>query len=347
MKTLHLFGLIALAIAPLHGQPINGPIYWSPVATPPDCSDLYYAQPVAITNASGTTIGYSCYVGGTFVWFASGGMWGTTIRVAAPATNPIGVDYTFYDTTGAALNLDTTVNNSSSSLTSANEVDFALAANQPTELELLGATSAAPKYSSTATGSVYAQFYCPDEITCENVLPQLLYSALPYDPWLVSVPIVFDANTWTQWSGVGINDSTHVISLVICNEDETATTYNVYAYDTAGNQVGSGTTPPIPGASSVTGEGGTYGALLSDVITTPLPSGVIKVLIDGGTLYSGVVMLQVTGIPGTDLTAATSLQVAYDSSPTTATSRVPVRRQSVKRLRVPPTPKTVFPALPK
>jgi hypothetical protein len=353
MKSLHLIGLIALAIAPMYGQPINGPIYWSPVATPPDCSDLNYPQPVAITNASGTTIGYSCYVSGTFVWFASGGMWGTTIRVAAPATNPIGVGYTFYDTTGAALNLDTTVNNSSSSLTSANEVDFALAANQPTELELLGATSAAPKYSSTATGSVYAQFYCPDEVTCEAVLPQLLYSALPADPWLVSVPMVFDGYASTTWSAVGINDSTHVMSLVICNEDVSATTYNVYVYDSStGALVATGTTPSVPPepllADGSYGEGGTYGALLSDIkFSAPLPTGVIKVLIDGGTLYSGVVMLQVTGLPGGTQTAATSLQVAYDSSPTTATSAVPIRRKSARRFRVPPTPKTVFPALPK
>jgi hypothetical protein len=341
MKTLYLFGLIALAIAPLHGQPTNGAVYWSTVQ--PDCSDL---NETAVQLPNGN---YSCYVTGTFVWFASGGMWGSTIRVAAPATNPIGVDYTFYNTSGNNLNLDTTVNGSSEA--SGNEVDFALAANQPAEVELLGASGTASKgVYPQSTGSVWAVFYCPDEITCENVLPQLLYSALPADPWLVSVPIVFDDATWTTWSAVGINDSTHKMSLVIYNEDVSATTYNVYAYDSAGNQVGQGTTPsvlPEPLVNGSYGEAGTYGALLSDVIKTPLPSGVIKVLIDGGTLYSGVEMLQVTGLPGGTQTAATSLQVAYDSSPTTVTSAVPVRRKSVRRMRVPPTPKTVFPALPK
>ncbi len=338
MKRLHLIGLIALAIAPLHGQQ-----YWSTVE--PDCSGL---NETAVQLSNG---GYSCYVSGTFVWFASGGMWGTSIRVAAPSTNPIGVDYTFFDQSGTALSLDSKINTGSSPA-SGNEVDFALAANQPAEVELLGASGTASKgVYPQSTGTVYAIFYCPDEVTCENVLPQLLYSALPADPWLVSVPIVFDNATWTQWSAVGINDSTHKMSLVICNEDVTATTYNVYAYDSAGNQVGSGTTPSIPPEPLLSdgsyGEGGTYGALLSDVIKTPLPSGVIKVLIDGGTLYSGVEMLQVTGIPGTNLTAATSLQVAYDNPPSTVTSALPVRRKSVRRLRVPPTSKTVFPALPK
>ena len=337
MKSLHLIGLIALAIAPLYGQQ-----YWS-TSSSLDCSDL---NETAVEIASGE---YACYVSGTFVWFASGGMWGSTIRVAAPSTNPIGVDYTFFDTSGTALNLDTTVNGSSKA--SGNELFFALNANQPAEVELLGATGTASKgVYPQSTGSAYAIFYCPDEITCESVLPQLLYSALPSDPWLISVPIVFDNATWTTWSAVGINDSTHKISLVVYNEDESATTYNVYAYDSAGNQVGSGTTPSVPAeallADGSYGEGGTYGALLSDVIKTPLPSGVIKVLIDGGTLYSGVEMLQVTGIPGTNLTAATSLQVAYDNSPSTATSAVPVRRKSARRFRVPSKPKTVFPALP-
>ena len=83
MKSLRLFGLIALAAATLHSQPTNGAVYWSKVA--PDCSSLAGESPVAITNSSGTTIGYSCYVSGTFVWLAAGGGWSSSIRVSAPA----------------------------------------------------------------------------------------------------------------------------------------------------------------------------------------------------------------------------------------------------------------------
>ena len=165
MKSLHLLGLMVLAAATLHSQPTNGPVYWSTVA--PNCTSLAGESPVAITNSSGKTIGYSCYVSGTFVWLAAGGAWSSSIRVAAPASAPIGVDYTFYDTSGNNLKLDTTVG-------SGNEVGFALSANQPAEIGLLGATSDAPKYGSTATGSVYAVFYCPDATTCGNVAPQLL-----------------------------------------------------------------------------------------------------------------------------------------------------------------------------
>src|SRR5215467_14303818 len=142
MKCLSFFVLMAL-VPILHAQPTNGAVYWS--TTPPDCSNLNQS-PMAITNTSGTTIGYSCYVSGTFVWFAAGGIWGTTIRVAAPSSAPVGVDYTFYDQSGNDLNVDTTVNAVKSSLKSSNDVNFALAANQPAEVELLGATGNGPNY---------------------------------------------------------------------------------------------------------------------------------------------------------------------------------------------------------
>ena len=69
-KAWLLLGLIALVITPLSGQPTNGAVYWS--ATQPDCSSLNETA-FAIKNAAGKTIGYSCYVSGTFVWLAAGG----------------------------------------------------------------------------------------------------------------------------------------------------------------------------------------------------------------------------------------------------------------------------------
>jgi hypothetical protein len=32
MKSLHLVGVMALAVATVHSQPTNGPVYWSTVA---------------------------------------------------------------------------------------------------------------------------------------------------------------------------------------------------------------------------------------------------------------------------------------------------------------------------
>jgi hypothetical protein len=338
MKSLHLLGLIALAAATLHGQ-----TYWS--TSKPDCSSLAGESPVAITNSSGTTIGYSCYVSGTFVWLAAGGGWSTSIRVAAPASAAIGVDYTFYDTSGNNLNLDTTLG-SGSSPTSSHGVNFALSANQPVEVNLLGATSNAPNYSSTSTGSVYAVFYCPDATTCGNVLPQLLYSALPTVAWSLSVPISWDTELWTQWSAEGIDDGgTHKVSLVVYNEDITATSYTVRVYDNTGSLAGTGTTPSIPPLQSLPsgslGQGGTYGALLSDVISTPLPSGIFKVLVDGGSQYCAVEVLQFTG------PSATALQVAYDTEPGSRSSAASLRRSSVRSSRVASMPKPVFRALAK
>jgi hypothetical protein len=339
-KSLRLLGLIAVAAATIHSQPANGAVYWSTVA--PDCTSLAGESPVAITNPAGKTIGYSCYVSGTFVWLAAGGGWSSAIRVAAPASAAIGIDYTFYDASGNNLKLDTTTGNGSST-TSGNEVAFALSANQPAEIGLVGASSDAPKYASTATGSVYAVFYCPDATTCGNVVPQLLYSALPATPWALSVPISWDTELWTQWSAEGIDDgSARRVSLVIYNEDTTATSYTVRVYDGTGSLAGTGTTPLVPplqplGNGSL-GEGGTYGALLSDVISTRLPAGVFKVLVDGGSKYSAVEVLQFNG------QSATALQVAYDSAPGSGSRAVSAERMNIRSARVESAPKRAFSA---
>lgn len=338
MKSLRLFAWIALATATLHGQ-----TYWS--ATRPDCSSLAGESPVAITNSSGTTIGYSCYVSGAFVWLAAGGGWGTSIRAAAPASASIGVEYSFYDTDGNDLALDITLGRDSLTISS-NSVNFALSANQPSEVGLLGATSNAPHYSAASTGSVYAVFYCPDATTCGNVLTQMLYSAQPTAPWSLSAPISWDTELWTRWSAEGIDDgSTQRVSLAIYNEDITATSYTVRVYDSTGSLAGTGTTPLIPPLQSLPdgslGQGGTYGALLSDVISSPLPSGVFKVLVDGGWKYSAVEVLQFNGM------SATALQVAYDSAPSSSSRSALIGRPNLRSARVASRPKTVFGALAK
>jgi hypothetical protein len=308
MRSLQLFGLTALVAVTLHGQVF----YTNPA---PDCSDV--EGTVTIYNSAGTTIlGYSCYVAGTFVWFAAGGppsnTWSSAIRAAAPLSAPVEADIFYYDVNGNNLSVDTTLG-PGGAVTSGNEVTVPLYANQPLEVDLLGATSNAPSYNVTETGSVYAEFYCPDETTCEYVSAQLLYSALPSIPWSLSVPLAWDNSLWPTYSAEGIDDGgSHRVSFVIYNQGETATEFTIYVYDGSGNLVGTGTTPSIPPYSSTTGQGGTYGALLSQVVTTKLPSGVFKVLFDGGTAgeESSVEVLQFTGA------SATAIDVAYDISPT-------------------------------
>ena len=330
MKLLHFLGLILVVTARLYGQtqpPTAGAQYWS--TTLPDCSSLGNPPPVvAIKNSAGATLGYSCYVTGTFVWVAAGQGWGSSIRVAAPSSGAIGVDYSFYDPNGSNLALDTTLG-SGSSLTSGNDVNFALLPNQPAEVDLLGAPGGSPDYKSLVTGSVYAAIYCPNAATCGVVFPQLLYSFLPTKPWLLSVPISWDNAIWTQWSAEGIHDgSKNLVSLVIYNQNAVAAIYTVRVYDSAGSLKGTGTTPAIPAF-------GTYGDLLPNVVKAPLPSGVFKVLIDGGSNYSSVSVLQFNG------DSASSLQVAYDFAPGSSSAAVALP-QSIRRERVAATPKAVF-----
>ena len=261
---------------------------------------------------------------GTFVWLAAGGAWSTSIRVAAPASAAIGVDYSFYDANGNNLSLDTTGSYTGSS----NDVNFALYANQPAEVDLLGATSNAPSYGYTQTGSVYAVFYCPDAITCSNVLPQLIYSALPSHPWSLSVPIAWDGAVWTQWSAVGIDDGgAHRVSLVIYNEDLTATNYTVQCLQQRGNPCRVGHDAFDSPVAEFRGWGrrdirGTsvecdYDAVAVGRLQDPRRRRVA---------YSAVEMLQING------PSATTLQVAYDTAPTsTLTLRSVIEHPAIAR----------------
>ncbi|HUA58871.1 MAG TPA: hypothetical protein VML19_08970 [Verrucomicrobiae bacterium] len=86
MKSLCLLGLIASATAALHGQTFF-------VGTPPDCSAIGNESPAIITNSAGATVGYSCWIGGTFAWYAAGAGWSSAVRVAAPASGAIQVNY--------------------------------------------------------------------------------------------------------------------------------------------------------------------------------------------------------------------------------------------------------------
>jgi hypothetical protein len=343
---------MALAGTTLHSQsaalpgsqpPTTGAVYYSTTGKP-DCTSLAGESPVAIMSGA-TVLGYSCYVSGTFVWVAAGGGWVTSLSVAAPASGAIGVDYSFYDKNGNSLEMDVTPY-SSSATTSGTGMSFALSANQPSDINLQGATSTAPKHSSPSNGSVYAVFYCPDAVTCASVVPQLFYVALPPTPSVLSAPVAWDNALWTQWSAQGIDDgNANRVSLAIYNEDTTATSYTIRVYDSAGALAGTGTTPPIPPLQSLgtdtsgnplLGEGGAFAAPLSDLISTPLPSGMFKISIDGGSMYSAVELLQISG------SSITALQVGYDSASGSSSSAASVRRTGIGNSRVSSMPKPVF-----
>jgi hypothetical protein len=349
LSSTYVLGLMALAAAALHSQPAPGAVYYSAAA--PDCSSLAGESPVTITDATGKPLGYSCYVSGTFVWLAAGGGWRSSIRVAAPGSAPVGVSYSFYDAVGNSQKLDVAssaapaVSPSTVSTASADHINFALRPNQPASLDMLGATKDSPRYDSTATGSVYVVVYCPDAVTCGNVLPQLLYSALPGASWTLSAPIAWDTDLWTGWSAEGIDDSIddagqHLVSLAIYNEDIFTTSYTVRVYDSTGSLVGTGMTPPIPPLQSLgngaLGEGGTYAALLRDIIPARLPSGLFKVVIDGGSIYCAAEILQFDG------PSATTLQLAYDNAPALS-AKSAVRRPNLRAARVESMPKLLFP----
>jgi hypothetical protein len=331
MKPLYCLGCIAVAAAVLHGQtvpPATGAQFWS---TNPnlDCSGSGTSPGSNFTRQlpSGGT-GYVCEVSGNFIWLAAGAGYTTSIRVAAPQADAagqpsaVGVDYSFYDTSGKIMSLDNTSPNGAAS---SGDVNFVLNANQPADVDLLGVPGNGPSYPTLVSGSVFAVFFCPDYITCQAVAPQLIYSAPPAIS--LSVPLSWDGQQWTQWSATGIDDGgAHRVSLVIFNlpgpsaQSTVATIYTVRVYDSTGTLVGTGTTPAVA-------EYGTYGDLLSNIVKSQLPSGIFKIHIDGGSNYSQAIVIQANG------RALTTVQVGYDVAPAAGSSAMISTQMSVKRSR--------------
>ncbi|MEO8052215.1 MAG: hypothetical protein ABI833_17535 [Acidobacteriota bacterium] len=284
--------------------PTTGAQWWS---TNPnlDCTSIH-ALIYEVSLASGGT-GFACGVTGTFAWLVAGGEWQTSIRAAAPASGAIGVQYVFFDADGKRISLDTA---SGSLPTSADTVTLALNVNQPSDVRLLGASSDAPQHSATQTGSVLALFFCADPFVCATVLPQLQYFQ-PAQPWALSVPIAWD-NTFSflqpsglsnHWSTVGVNDATHNISFALYNQSPALANFIVRVYDSNGTLAAQGVTTQVPGFNSVDGEGGTRGFVLADIVRTPLPAGILKVVVDSATQLSAL-FLQFSGNSATTLPAA-------------------------------------------
>jgi len=302
--------------------PTTGAQWWS---TDPnlDCTayrSLIYEVPLA----SGAK-GYACGVTGTFVWSAAGGGWGTSIRMAAPAMGAVGVQYLFFDEDGNRILLDTV---SGAVPASGNSVGLVMSANQPSEVRLLGASSDAPQYQRTQTGSVFGIFLCSSSAACATVNPQLLYSSISVPGWSLSVPIAWDSTfsplqpvgLSTRWSAVGINDATHVISFAIYNQSAASTAYSIRVYDANGSIAAESMTPSIPNAGGTDGAGTTRGFLLTDVIRTPLPQGILKVTVEGDGLSSAL-FLQFSGGFGTTLPTSPEFIPGVAATPASLSTR--------------------------
>jgi hypothetical protein len=239
--------------------------------------------------------GYVCYVYGTLPWYATGGGWSSSIRVAAPPTAPVAYFLEFGGANGSVATLDFQYQGDSTVYTGST-ASSALNANQPLEVDLLGLHSQAPGYGPAADGPVVVLAECPDANTCSQVQAQLLYSALPGNPWSLGVPVVWDSQSSLAWSTVGVDDgSTNLMAFVIYNLDtagQVAHTYTLNVYDSTGNLFSSATTQSVPLY-------GSYGDLLRNVVAS-LPAGAFKLQVAGtaGTVFEA---LQFHGAAATTL----------------------------------------------
>ncbi len=292
-KSAYLAGMLVMAALTANAQ-----TYWSTNAAL-NCGSYgtdAAGTPQTVTTPAGGT-GYVCYVYGTLPWYAAGAGWASSIRVAAPATAPVAVFLDFFDVNNVPSTLDFRYRGDST-VTSDVTTSTALFPNQPIEVDLLGLHSQAPAYGSQAGGPVVVLAYCPDSVTCSQMQAQLIYSALPSNPWSLSAPVVWDAQTWTAWSSVGVDDgSTDQMSFVIYNlaNDGLAHTYTLKVYDSNGTLQGTATTQTVAYL-------GSYADLLRNVVTN-LPAGVLKVQLVASD-YAAFEALQFHGATGTTLVSA-------------------------------------------
>ena len=264
LKSFQITALMLMGFSAAQAQ--QQPIYWS--TTQPDCGSYKSLQ---LSNGN-----YVCEVYGIFPWFAAGAGWKTSIRTAAPASAPIAAFYSYYDTNGNAAALDANYVDGAGVTSGQNYFSFALNANEPAQLDLLGLPAEAPTYSQTAAqGLILAYIQCPDASTCSQATTQLMYSALPSQLWSLSIPIVWNAQLGAVWSSWGFDDGQkQIFSFVISNSSNVAQTYAVYIYDSLGNLMTRINTPSIPSL-------GTYAQVLDSFLGNKTPGGLFKITVAG------------------------------------------------------------------
>ena len=266
-----LAGLLVLGTSSLMGQkPWENPGTTTPNPVCGPFQDQY----------DGTA--WYCYYQGTFPWFDAGGGWTTMLRVAAPSSGAVHVIYDFFQLKDGSVDpvaLNVLQNGTAVDPTSKHQFD--LNPNQPSETTLLSAHTETGDVE--ASGSVHVTINCPDQATCAQIMPQLIYTYLPKNPWYlsgflssnVSLPT---ATTSPAWSAVGMNnlsDSSNLqfMTLAVFNDSGADQTYTVTAYDTAGKNVGQATTPTVTAGQS-------KGYVLHQFLTG-LPNGLLKIKVTG------------------------------------------------------------------
>lgn len=296
MITRLLPAAVALLFAGAALNAQNQPVYWSTIQ--PNCGSFASRQ---LSNG-----GYVCEHYGLLPWYSAGAGWRSAIRTQAPSLGAVAIYYFFYDNNNNDSAPDSYYYNGSSFLNQ-HAVSFALFANEPAEVDVLGLPTEAPSYSrTTATGHVLVNVQCPDATTCSQASAQLMYSALPSQPWSLSVPIVWFNQETNAYSAVGIDDGlSQKVAIVIYNDSTLQETFQLRVYNSIGNEI-SGSPASITLAS-----GNTTGRLLRDLFPG-LPTGIFKIKLTG-SFYSSFVALQFNGPSATSLIVTPEGTLAPDT----------------------------------
>ena len=251
-----------------------------------------------------------CYYEGTFPWFDAGGGWITVLRVAAPSSAAVHVKYDFFQLNNGSVDpvaLDMT--RSGNALQADSSYAFDLSPNQPAEVTLMSKHN--DNGPSEASGSVHVEIDCPNQATCFQIMPQLIYTHLPTFHWFlsgalspnVSLPTAPDSQIWA-FTGISYPQSdsskNQIMSFAIFNDSGADQTYTVVAYDETGTKAGQNTTPTVVAGQS-------FADTLNHFIPG-LPNGLLKVLVTG-TGTSVFTALQFNGPAATALLPVAEMTV--------------------------------------
>ena len=226
--------------------PTTGAQWWS---TDPNLSCSAYRSLIyEVPLASGGN-GFACGVTGTFVWYAAGGSWGTSIRGSAGVgSGRRPVPFLRRRRQPRIARYDRG---------SRQAHGLVIGANQPSEVRLLGASSDAPAYQTTRTGSVFGVFLCSSSAPALRSIPSCCIRPRPYrdgrsacrSPGTPPSRRSSRRDCRTRWSAAGINDATHAISFAIYNQSAASTTY----LDANGSLAAEVVTPLIPPSGGADG----------------------------------------------------------------------------------------------
>lgn len=267
--------------------------------------------------------GEACEHDGYIIWSAAGGspqLWNSIISSTAPMNAGLMDVFDLMPADGSSTNLVLDSNDDGGSQAiPTNEVQSPMTPNQPQQIRLLGVYGEAPSYPTLSVGPIRVRQFCPDQVTCMNVRPQLSYIATsggtPY--FNLNVNTIWDEEFGSAFSAaVTVSNGNsgagffQAASFAVMNADTVTLSPNVCLYSIwSADPIVCKQTPPLAPLQN-------YGTDLRTLFgTAMIPAGfsgdtlLLKVCVSVPSQNKiGVVVYQFTALAATSVTVQPDVQ---------------------------------------